>query len=163
MSNLNLPPELLDHVVNLLHDKDYALRDCCLVSKSRIPRARKHLFANIVFSGADSLQSWRDLFPDPFSSPACYTHTLSVTFLPATTAACDWIKGFSRVVRFALNCDTYDPNRRPLLSPFHGFLPIVKSFRVLFAVLPYSRVLDLILLIPTSRGPGRDLLRRKRF
>jgi hypothetical protein len=50
MPNPHLPAELLDHVVDHLHDTKLALRSCCLVSKSWIPRTRKHLFANINFN-----------------------------------------------------------------------------------------------------------------
>jgi hypothetical protein len=38
-----LPAEMLDHVVDHLYDTEDALRNCCLVSKSWIPRTRKHL------------------------------------------------------------------------------------------------------------------------
>ena len=149
MSDPHLPPELLDHIVDLLHDKNHALKNCCLVSKSWIPRARKHLFATIAFSSVRSLQSWEALFPDPLSSPACYTHTLSVASFPATAHACGWIKGFSRVVHWAFTSVTYDldESARPLI-PFHGFSPIIKSLRVFFAVFPSSQVFDLILSFP---------------
>ena len=149
MPDPRLPPELLDHIVDFLHDKDYALRNCSLVSKSWISCARKHLFANITFSSAKSLQSWKELFPYPSSSPSYHTHTLSVTYSPATTAACDWIKGFSRVVHFVLTCKTYDANEPAVsLIPFQGFSPIVKTFRVFFAVLPSSQIFNLILSFP---------------
>ncbi|KAF9789308.1 hypothetical protein BJ322DRAFT_992451, partial [Thelephora terrestris] len=44
-----LPPEISDHVVDLLHDEPDALRMCCLVSKSWVPCAQKHLFHEVVF------------------------------------------------------------------------------------------------------------------
>lgn len=43
-----LPAELLDQIVNHLHDKPILLKKCGLVSKSWIPRTRKYLFANIA-------------------------------------------------------------------------------------------------------------------
>ena len=30
----NLPPEILDYILDLLHDEPEALKECCLVSKS---------------------------------------------------------------------------------------------------------------------------------
>ena len=57
MSNSHLPAEMLDHVVDHLHDARDALRNCCLVSKSWVPRARKHLFADIWFPTATRIQS----------------------------------------------------------------------------------------------------------
>ncbi|KAF9644347.1 hypothetical protein BDM02DRAFT_3103092, partial [Thelephora ganbajun] len=44
-----LPPETLDYIVDFLHDNRETLEQCCLVSKSWVPRARKHLFADIKF------------------------------------------------------------------------------------------------------------------
>ena len=103
MSNPYLPPEILDHIVDLLRDGTPALRSCCLVSKSWIPRTRKHLFAYVAFDTVKDLQSWKDTFPDSSTSPAHYTKTLFVN-CPQVVAAADaesggWITGFSRVVQ----------------------------------------------------------------
>src|ERR1700753_3734442 len=76
MSPPNLPPELLDHIADFLCDSSDALKSCCLVSKSWIPAARKHLFADIQFRTIDDLESWEAIFPDPSASPAHYTKTL---------------------------------------------------------------------------------------
>src|ERR1700753_246461 len=51
MSGPRLPAELLDHIADLLRDRE-TLESCCLVSKSWIPRARKHLFACVAFHTA---------------------------------------------------------------------------------------------------------------
>jgi len=58
MSNPGLPPEILDYIVDFLHDNQNALKRCCLVSKSWIPRTRKHLFADIRFEDGTSLELW---------------------------------------------------------------------------------------------------------
>ena len=47
MSNPILPEELLDYIVDLLHDRVVVLRSCCLVPKSWIPRTQRHLFTKI--------------------------------------------------------------------------------------------------------------------
>ena len=58
MSHPYLLPELFDHVVDFLHDSSGTLENCCLVSKSWIPRTRKYLFAEINFRYTEDLESW---------------------------------------------------------------------------------------------------------
>ena len=149
MSTPHFPAELLDHVVDHLHDTKYTLRSCCLVSKSWIPRARKHLFANIRFDDKEDLESWKEIFPDPSISPAGYTKTLIVRCLHVVTAADaevgGWIGGFSRVVHLKLG---HNNTSRVSLLPFRGFSPLIKSLHVEFATLPFSHTLDLILSFP---------------
>ncbi|KAF9644814.1 hypothetical protein BDM02DRAFT_3067122, partial [Thelephora ganbajun] len=53
MSNpyqVHLPPEILDCIVDFLRDQPETLKQCCLVSKSWVSRARSHLFTNVEFS-----------------------------------------------------------------------------------------------------------------
>ena len=152
MSTPRLPEELLDYVVDFLHNAPDDLKSCCLVSKSWIPRARSHLFAEVRFS-AEGLQSWKNLFPDPSISPACYTETLLIGF-PLVVTAADaeeggWIPTFSRVVSFEIA----DPGRHVYervasLALFHGFSPVVKSLRVTCIVFQPSPILDLVLSFP---------------
>ena len=153
MSNPRLPVELLDHVVDLLHDTEDALRNCCLVSKSWIPRTRKHLFAHIKIRYEDNLKSWKEAFPDPSTSPAHYAEALSIGCSHAVTAADaepgGWITGFSRVVHFDVTGQGlfFGLSKIPLTS-FHGFSPVVKSLHVDFDLLPSSRILNLALSFP---------------
>ena len=177
MSDHHLPAEMLDHVVDHLHDTEDALRNCCLVSKSWIPRARKHLFADVYLPTAESLQSWEETFPDPSTSPACYASTLSVGCPHVVTTADaeigGWIRCFSRVVYLDVDIDGLFADAGSVsLVPFHGFSPIIKSLRVTAAVLSSWRVLGLILSFPlledlammahyeapadTDDGPGED-------
>ena len=74
----HLPPEILDYIADLLHDKSETLRGCCLVSKSWIPRTRKHVFADISFHSPADLELWKKTPPDHSSSPAHRTQTLLV-------------------------------------------------------------------------------------
>jgi len=103
MSTAHLPPELLDHIIDLLHDSRAALRNCCLVSKSWIPRTRSHLFADIKFNTEGKLESWEEIFPDPSTSPARYAKTLTIGCFQVFTAADaetgGWISSFSYVER----------------------------------------------------------------
>ncbi|OCH84580.1 hypothetical protein OBBRIDRAFT_696745, partial [Obba rivulosa] len=40
----SLPPELIDMIVEYLHDDCHALIACSLTSKAWVPSSRKHLF-----------------------------------------------------------------------------------------------------------------------
>ena len=152
MSISRLPEELLDHVVDLLHDTRYALGDCCLVSKSWIPRTRKHLFASVEFHIEAHLESWKRTFPDPSTSPARYTTTLDIGCSHVVTAADaeagGWISGFSRVVYLGVgNLMSVEESKIPFI-PLHGLSPAVKSLRMSFIDLPPPQVLDLALSFP---------------
>jgi len=143
MSTPRLPPELLDRIVDLLHDSRTALRSCCQVSKSWVPRTRSYLFADVKLNSEESLESWKAMFPDPLTSPAHHTKTLSFNSFESITVA-DWIKGFSHVVHFRGLCQT----RITTLVPFHGFSPVIKSIILYFAILPSSQLFDFILSFP---------------
>ena len=147
--NPHLPQELLDHVVDLLHDARDALKSCCLVSKSWIPRTRKHLFAHVWFSSPETLQSWKNTFPDPSTSPARYAETLSI-YCPHAVTATDakeggWIPTFSRAVRFQMDIPWVGIDEPAVsLVPFHGFSPDLKSLRVIFSSFPLSCIFGLM-------------------
>jgi hypothetical protein len=148
MSNRHLPSEILDHVIDHLHNAEDALRNCCLVSKSWVPRARKHLFADIAFPTERSSESWKEMFPDPSTSPACYAKTLSV-ICPLVATSGSWIGGFSRVEHLvtATHLPYFKESATPLL-PLHGFSPVIKSLHVAVIALPPSQILNLILSFP---------------
>jgi hypothetical protein len=104
MSTPHFAQELLDHIVDHLHQDSEALQECSLVSKSWIPRTRKHLFANVNFTSG-KFKLWKHAFPDPLSSPSHYTKSLSVYSLCATFEyeegeAGSWIKAFRNVSSF---------------------------------------------------------------
>jgi len=150
MSNPRLPPEILDYTVNLLHDKPDALKQCCLVSKSWVPRTRKYLFASINFTRANDLEAWKETFPDPANSPAYHTRSLFVG-CPWSVTAADaeeggWIRAFSRVVRFKVHTHRYHHPEISLV-PFHNFSPALKSLRLINS-LPRSRVFNLVCSLP---------------
>jgi hypothetical protein len=149
MPNHDLPAELLDCIVDILHDSDDGLKNCCLVSKSWIPRARRHLFAQVLFRNTKDLQSWKTTFPDPFTSPACYTRNLSIKFCPFAIAAGGeeggWIQTFSRTVRFEIGTP-FQP--ATFLLPFHGFSPALKTLHVYFTALPSTLVFDFACSFP---------------
>ena len=149
MSNPYLPTELLDHIADLLHDTSDALKSCCLISKSWIPRTRKHLFADVKFRTPTNLSTWKNTFPDPSTSPACYTGSLFIKYpqpiTPADAEEGGWITTFSRVVRFGVDIhqSTVD------LVPFHAFSPAIKSLHITFLRLPPIQILDLAYSFPS--------------
>ena len=155
MPDLYLPAEMVDHVVDHLRDTKDALVNCSLVAKSWVPRTRKHLFADIGFPTAKSIQSWKEVFPDPSASPARYTKTLFVD-CPEVDVAPEaemggWIKGFSRVEHLEVRARAMDSafqESAAALVPFLGFSPAIKSLRVVVPPLPTSQLFNLILSFP---------------
>ena len=161
MPTPRLPPELLDHIADLLRDSEKELKNCCLVSKSWVPRTRRHLFVKIRFNTEITLRSWRETFPDPSTSPAYYTKTLAIECIPVGITAEDaepggWIGGFSGVVHLEVG-DREHAKEVPIgsLLLFHGVSPAVKSLRVDFFI-PFTLTgFRPHPFISSSRGPGR--------
>ena len=142
------PPELLDQIVDHFHYTRDALKSCCLVSKSWVPRTRRHLFADVTFRTAGDLQAWKDMFPDPSTSPARYTKNLFV-YCPEEVTTADaekrsWLLAFSRVVHLRMHID----DAASSLVPFHGFSPALKSLSVSYPDFPFSQTLSLIRSFP---------------
>ena len=149
----NLPCELLDHIVDLLRDNYTSLRNCCLVSKSWIPRTRRYLFAEIDLPTKKRLRWWKKTFPDPSTSPAHYTKSLVVGGPKVVTAADagadSWIKGFSRVVRLEIAGE--EPHSHEwgvAFLPLCGFSPVVKSLHVNRVTYTLRQLITLILSFP---------------
>ncbi|KAF9644356.1 hypothetical protein BDM02DRAFT_3122058 [Thelephora ganbajun] len=148
-----LPPETLNYIVNFLYNKQGALRQCCLVSKSWVPRTRKHLFANIKFHSTANLESWKKAFPDHSSSPAYHTHTLLVGCPEVITNADaedgGWVRSFSRVIQLGVHSNPAAVSSREVsLTPFHAFSPALKYLRILSNALPSSQIFNLISTLP---------------
>ena len=160
-----LAEELLDHIVDNLHDVRGALKSCCLVSKSWIPRSRKLLFADVELLTSKQLRLWKTMFPDPSTSPARYTKTLFIGCLCDATAADaeegGWIPSFSRVVHLRLSIyrnggfiprsEDLDISTAYSLVPFHAFSPALKSLHVYFYRFPVFRIFDLIYSFPNLK------------
>ena len=122
---MSLPPEILDLIVDHLHYEPAALKACYVVSKSWIPRARKHLFAHVEFE-AYNLERWRKTFPDPSNSPAHHTRSLSILYpLKVTAEGTDvggWIRTFRNVEHLELS--SLIP---ATFIPFHELWPTLRS------------------------------------
>lgn len=151
----NLPCELLDHVVDLLHDSQTSLKNCCLVSKSWVARTRRHLFAEVHFHTTKSLESWKKMFPDPSTSPACYAKALFIGCPQVFTAAgveaeaVGWMGSFSGVERLELGGrDLHGLGWEAGFVLFQALLPVVKSLHVKFSSFSFSHFLHLVLTFP---------------
>ena len=129
-----LPPEILDLIIDQLHDEPATLKSCCVVSKPWIPRTRRHLFARVEFDALEHLiESWMKIFPDPSNSPAHHTRSLSIRSFPAvTTADADvaiWVRTFRNVVDVHFGDLIWTGQHDPL-TPFYGFSHTVRSLRL---------------------------------
>ena len=129
MSDPRFPPELFDYLTDLLHDQPKALKQCSLVSKSWVPRTRKHLFSEIAFQSRNYLDVCKELFPaDPTASPACYTHSLSLRSMDTINSLVReeegyWPIAFSNIVRLTLR---HGMGNLYLLSSRYAFSPTLE-------------------------------------
>ena len=147
-----LPPEILDLIVDHLRDERTTLKVCCLVSKSWIPRTRKHLFAYIRFHPTNCpIQLWKRTFPDPSNSPTYHVSTLFLQDIRAGGLADPdlgpWIRTFNCVgtLRATLECAAED---QVSLVQLHGFSPTLKSLCLGLTNIPLSEVFNLACSFP---------------
>ena len=162
-----LPPEILDLILDYLHDERTALNACCAVSKSWIPRARRHLFFHIEFSSDSPIESWIKAFPNPSTSPAHHTRVLSLREDQAAVDAVGifaraWARAFRNVVDLRIVEVWWNGNRNSL-TPFHQLFPTLKSLSllrsyILPSVLPnficsFPLLKDLELRLLSDRDP----------
>ena len=157
MSNPYLPPEILNHIINLVRNGQ-ALRECCLVFKLWVLCTRRRLFTDIKFHPACCLESWKKTVPDPADSLTYNTHVPWVG-CPQAVKVVDaeeggWIRAFSHVV--VLYVDSYRTEPRWLVpsGPRSVISPVPKSLRVFSASFPNSRIFDLVL----SKGSNRRVV-----
>ena len=153
MSNPYLPPEILDHIVEFLHDDPKTLKGCCLVSKSWIPRTRKYLFDEIELRYKAHLRLWKEMFPDPSTSPANFAKCLHVGCASAITTADaeagGWLTGFTHITHLGVGPrETYHGESGISLIPFLRFSRTIKSLHIKSVDLPPSRIFDFILSSP---------------
>jgi len=150
----HLPPEIRDHIVDLLNHSPETLKQCCLVSKSWVPRARKHLFATVYFATKGNVEGWKKTFPDSARSPARYTRNLRVHCVSAITTEDaregGWLRSFSHVVRlelFYIN-GMFSSQNAISLAPFHKISPSVRSLHVTGYLLLPLQIFRLVQSLP---------------
>ena len=150
--SLSLPPEILDLIIDHLHDEPTTLRACCLVSKSWIPRARIHFFNRVEFhSTGPTIESWTEAFPDPSNSPAHYTRSLHLNnFNTVTVAISDarpWVHSFNNIIDLQVVTVGLSDHRISF-TQFHGLSPTLKSLHLFYSFALLSEVLDFICSFP---------------
>ena len=156
-----LPPEMLDLIVDFLHDKPDALKACCLVSKSWIHRTREHLFAHVEFSSRSRIELWKKAFPDPSNSPVRHTRSLRI-HAPSVVTSVDtgvggWICTFSGVVRLHVDTRVFGGGRKISLVPLRGLSPSLKSLRLVYeSSAPSSEIFGLVCSFPLLEDLALD-------
>jgi hypothetical protein len=141
-----LPREILDLIVDHLHDDPKSLKACCAVSKAWIRRTRTYLFNRVEFPEpvAPHVTRWGVTFPDPLNSPAHHTRVLSIgLFGPITAAVADILLTFCNISHLNVGISPWY-GRRLSLAPLHVFSPTVRSLHLNVSIFPVSEVLDLI-------------------
>ena len=140
-----LPPEILDLIADHLHDEPTTLKTCCTVSKSWVPRARKHLFARVEFYASEShMERWKKAFPDPSHSPAHHTRALFICGALAVTAADAGVGGRIRTFHNVVHLKLVNLDRVSLV-PFHALSPAVRSLHLTYFT---ADVFDLVCSFP---------------
>jgi hypothetical protein len=153
-----LPPEVLDLIVDNLCDERMTLNACCAVSKTWVPRARRHLFFHIKFSPSSPIESWMKAFPNPSSSPVHYTRILtfhrSRIFATVGTYALTWVQTFRHIVELRMLEVWWDDS----LVPLHGLFPTLKCLSLSRSYILPPELLNLICSFPLLKDLQLDLL-----
>ena len=151
----SLPTDILDLIADHLHDEPTKLRACCLVSKSWVPRTRRHLFAFLEFDASprseSTLELWMKAFPDPSNSPARYTRGLHLARYLAITVAISkarrWVHSFNHLTYLAVTTAGVDDHHISF-TQLHGLSPSLKSLRLSYSHAPLPELLALICSFP---------------
>jgi len=144
----SLPPEILDLVVDFLHDEPDALKACCLASKSWVHRTRQHLFARVGFFLESRVKLWKKTFPDLSNSPACYTRNLTIHTSQALTSM-GWIRAFSGLVWLEVNVLLCGSGKKISFVPLRGLSPTLKSLYLCHgSSAPSSEIFGLVCSFP---------------
>ena len=164
MSSSELPPEILYLIVDHLSDEPTTLNACCVVSKSWVPCARRHLFFQVQFSWESQIKSWMKVFPDPSSSPAYYVRVLMLrspeVVIIAGTYARACISSFCHVAKLQVNGARRDATVS--LVPFHRLSPTLRSLSLHLYSFPPQEVLKLICSFPLLENLSLSLSLRLR-
>ena len=144
-----LPTELVDMIIDFLHDDSKALMQCCLTSKSFIDPTRTHLFKRVYFKEPDDLQAWKKCFPVPERSPSTFTKDLRFDCAERVEdeVFTEWIRRFTNVVRLEVLV-TRVYKSQDVFAPFHNLFPHVKSLSMSTAGREPQQVFDFICSFP---------------
>ena len=145
----SLPPEILDIIVDHSYDEPTTLNACCVVSKSWVPRTRRHLFFRVEFSSKYPIKSWMETFPDPSNSPAHYARVLLLSDLTAAdTYARDWVHSFYHINELHIAVPWQESLTHAPLVSLHGLSPTLKSLFIHYSLFPPSGIFSLVCSFP---------------
>ena len=149
----SLPSEILDLIVDHLHDEPATLKACCVASKSWVSRTRRYLFACVEFHAEESTpQSWMKVFSDPSNSPAHNARSLLIhdplIFTAASINSRSWICAFQRVVHLELEVLRWYGGQDSLV-PLHGVSLILKTLSIFCVSIPPSETFSIICSFPS--------------
>lgn len=153
MSPLHLPPEIIEQIIDHLHDDRETLKSFCLVSKLFVPRTQKYLFEDITINNFWKLKQWSGTFPDPKKSPAYHTRSLAFCcpeYITTGDSECGLIQSFANITRLVVFSQSHPYSPMGLnnpLEPFHN-LSLVKSLCVFYSYLPSLKIIMLICSLP---------------
>ncbi|KAF9780889.1 hypothetical protein BJ322DRAFT_1082254 [Thelephora terrestris] len=146
-----LPPEIFDLIVDNLHDEPIALKACCLVSKSWVPRARRNLFALVTFSSLRwPVRSWMNAFPNPSNSPAHHTRDLHFYDRSSVIAAStpNWVRHFRHTEELRIANIAVDGSTAISFVRLQGLSPALKFLNLRSVSASLSEILNLICSFP---------------
>jgi len=141
----SLPLEVLDIVVDHLHDEPATLRACCVVSKSWVARSRAHLFAHRgIRRTVDEILSRSTKLPRSLHwGPHDYQLVAAVG--PVVAHQINAFP-FHNVVH--LDIHSRSSGDRISLVPFHELLPTIRSLRLALSQAQPSEVFGLMCSFP---------------
>lgn len=142
------PPEILDRITDFLHDTPTALKDLCLVSKSRVPRAQIHIFDHVNFKDLEDISKWKNVFQHPESSPAAmFTRSLSFHHITWTTFRDPFVvQSFTNIVQLGIWInDTFMSTASFRLFPQ---IPTIKSLGVGWQSIKLTQLVEFLGLFP---------------
>ena len=145
----SFPPEILDLIVDHLHDAPTTLKACCLVAKSWVPRARRSLFAHVEFSSRRCpIQSWLNVFPDASNSPAHHTRALHLVGRDSIAAAIagpsTWLHHFCHVEKLQVANVSIPVS----FVQLRGLSPNLRFLHLFYVSAPLSEIFALICSFP---------------
>ena len=132
---LHPPPEMVDLIIDHLHDQPATFKTCCVVSKSWVPRTRKQLFSHVEFHDSKSPSNYGR---GPFR--ILPTLPLFVDASVVDPGAVNWIRTFHNVEHL-----NFSDASRAVLVPFYGFSSAVRSLHLTRST---ADVFDLICSLP---------------
>jgi hypothetical protein len=143
-SDPHLLPEIFDYIIDFLRDDMKTLKQCCLVSKSWLPRSREHIFADLTLDEEDDLESWRKTFSDPANSPSYHTRNLTIRCDPGHMEESGWVQSFPRLETLCMMSEDGWVN----FPMFQKLAPSITALALCSLYLPHLQILDLICSLP---------------